>query len=161
MRVARVRHSVLLVIGSAVLFTACATLNDMVEQGKSLVSAPGGSNSGAPTAGGPPGAGDAHAGDAKPGDAKPGDAKPATTSGGGGGGDTFCCVNKQFFDCGTAANAVACLNDPMALMKCVQGCGSDSKCAPKCIADYGPNPDKAHCKRDPSADAKCPKLRPR
>lgn len=64
-----------------------------------------------------------------------------------------CCVNGAYYTCNSGADAARCLGEPMKLMQCVQGCGFDSSCEPKCIKAHGPDPSP--CKRVMAKDGEC------
>jgi hypothetical protein len=66
--------------------------------------------------------------------------------------------NQTFHDCETAENAVKCLGNPFDISPCAQKCPpGDAKCPQKCMEDHGPNPERGHCKADPSRNAECKK----
>lgn len=64
-----------------------------------------------------------------------------------------CCVNGAYYTCDSGVKAAQCLGEPMKLMQCVQGCGFDSSCEPKCIKAHGPDPSP--CTRVMAKDGEC------
>jgi hypothetical protein len=65
----------------------------------------------------------------------------------------YCCVNRAFYSCSSAANAAQCLGEPMQLMQCMQSCGMDANCEPNCIKKHGPDPSP--CSREMGRDSEC------
>lgn len=63
-----------------------------------------------------------------------------------------CCVNGAFYECPNAASATQCLGEPMSLGNCLSAC-ADDPCTEQCFSQYGPNPSS--CQRAQAKDAEC------